>query len=104
MGKEFGRKRKAGRPRHDGYDLPLMLQVDVGAAITGKSVNAFIDALSPGNKLRSGPDKANIKRRYYKRRMLMTPIKWPDGRREEGPVAKAYAAFLAHVRITFGAT
>ena len=102
MNENYGRKRKAGRPRNDGYDLQLMLQVDVGSALAGKSVNAFIDAAASNRTRRTELNAATIKRRYYERRLLMVPIRWPDGRREESPSAKAYAKFLAEVKATIG--
>jgi len=98
MGKAYGRKRDPGRPRHDGYDLQLLLHVDLGTAIKGMSVNAF----AKKHPLRFGDgsmvEKATLRRRYYERRGLLEPVTWPDGRTEEGPVAKAYAKLLQEIR------
>jgi len=101
MTKDYGRIRKPGRPREDGYDLQLMLQVDVGAALAGKSVNAFIDTAASARPRRTLLEAGTIRRRYYERRKLMTPVVWPDGRCEESPTAKAYARFLAEVTAVF---
>lgn len=94
--------RKPGRPRNHNYDLQLMLHVDLGTAVTGKSVNAF--AKKHARRFPDGTvlEKTNLRRRYYERRLLMAPVEWPDGRQEESPFAKGYAKFLAEVNATFG--
>lgn len=102
MNQNSGPARKPGRPRRAGYDLQLLLQIDVGSALAGKSVNAFIDATASDRARRTRLNTATVKRRYYERRKLMVPIRWPDGRCEESPSAKAYAKFLAEVKATFG--
>ena len=98
MDTSYGRTRKRGQPRQDGYDLQLMLHVDLGMAFTGKSFNAFAKThplrLADGTTL----EKGSLRRRYYERRMLMAPIEWPDGKSEQGPMAKAYARFLDEVK------
>jgi len=103
MAKNFEPTRKSGRPKKTGYDLQLLLQIDVGRALAGKSVNAFIDATASDRTRPTGLKAATIKRRYYKLRTLMAPIIRPDGKCEESPSAKGYAKLLAEVRATFGA-
>ena len=103
MTKNSGPIRKPGRPKKAVYDLQLLLQVDVGRALAGKSVNAFIDAAASDRTRPTGLKAATVKRRYYKLRTLMAPIIRPDGRLEESPSAKGYAKLLAEVRATFGA-
>lgn len=88
MNKSNGPARKPGRPRNHGYDLQLLLQIDVGSALAGKSVNALIDAAASDRTRRTGLKAATIKRRYYKLRTLMAPIIRPDGKCEESPSAK----------------
>ena len=100
MGKVYGRRRRRGQPRRDDYDLQLMLHVDIGTAMTGMSVNAFAKKnplrFADGTKL----DKSSLHRRYYERRILMQPVVWPDGRSEEGPIAKAYSRLLQETLTT----
>lgn len=102
MTKNSGPTRKPGQPRNHDYDLQLALHVDLGTAVTGKSVNAFAKKhpfrLSDGTML----EEASLRRRYYERRMLMAPVVWPNGKQNDSPVAEAYAKFLAEVKATFG--